>query len=86
VLEKRPDDGAARLALARALSARGEMGEAVAELRRILERYPDDLQARATLGRLLLAEHREPEVAKAYAELLDVLERRDLLEPSEGLQ
>jgi lipopolysaccharide biosynthesis regulator YciM len=84
-LQERPEDGGARLALARALAARRETGEAVAELRRVLERDPDDLEARAMVGRLLLADGREAEAAKAYAELLDVLERRGLLHATEGL-
>jgi lipopolysaccharide biosynthesis regulator YciM len=86
LLEERPDDGGARLALARSLSTRGDFGEALAELRRILERDPDDLQARTTLGRLLLAESRESEAAKAYAEHLDVLERRGVPHAREELE
>ena len=41
----------------------------------LLERDPEQLDARAVLGRLLLAEHRDAEATKEYAELLDVLER-----------
>jgi tetratricopeptide (TPR) repeat protein len=40
LLEERGDDLHARLALARALAARGEIEEALAELRRLLERDP----------------------------------------------
>jgi len=78
LLEERPDDSAARLALARALAARGEADEAVDELRRILELEPDDVEARSTLGRLLLSEQRGSDVAKEYGELLEVLDRRGL--------
>jgi lipopolysaccharide biosynthesis regulator YciM len=78
LLEQRPDDAGARLALARTLAARGDSDEAVAELRRILEREPDDVEARSTLGRLLISEHRDGEATKEYAELLDVLHRRGI--------
>ncbi len=76
LLEERPDDPGARLALARHLAARGEIEESIAELRRILEGQPDQAEARSTLGRLLLSEHRDAEAIKEYGELLDVLERR----------
>jgi lipopolysaccharide biosynthesis regulator YciM len=79
LLAEQADDAHARLALARALAARGETEEALAELRRLLEREPENLEARGVLGRLLLAERRDAEATKAYAELLDVLERRGLL-------
>ena len=61
LLAERGDDLHVRLALARALAARGEIEEALAELRRVLERDPEHLAARAALGRLLLSEHRDPE-------------------------
>jgi lipopolysaccharide biosynthesis regulator YciM len=78
LLEERPEDSGARLALARTLAARGDTDDAVAELRRILETEPDDVEARSMLGRLLLSEQRRSDAAKEYAELLDVLERRGL--------
>jgi lipopolysaccharide biosynthesis regulator YciM len=78
LLEERPEDSGARLALARSLAARGDTDDAVAELRRILGREPNDVEARSTLGRLLLSEHRDPDATKEYGELLDVLERRGL--------
>lgn len=85
LLDERPEDAGARLALARALAARGGVDDAVAELRRLLEREPEDLEARGMLGRILLAEHRDQEATKEYAELLDVLDRQDLLRPRETL-
>jgi len=78
LLEERPEDSGARLALACTLAARGDTDDAVAELRRILESEPDDVEARSRLGRLLLSEHRDPDATKEYGELLDVLERRGL--------
>ena len=86
LLEAQPDDTAARLALARALAARGDTATAVGELRRMLGRQPDDLEVRGTLGRILIAEHRDPEAVKEYAELLDVLERRAAAPPRGGLE
>jgi len=78
LLEERPEDSGARLALARTLAARGDTDDAVTELRRILGREPNDVEARSTLGRLLLSEHRDPDATREYGELLDVLERRGL--------
>ncbi len=79
LLAGREDDAHARMALARAIAARGDVEEALAELQRLLEREPESLEARGVLGRLLLSERRDAEAAKAYAELLDVLERRGFL-------
>jgi lipopolysaccharide biosynthesis regulator YciM len=78
LLEAQPEDAGARLALARALAARGEVEEAAAQARRVLERDPEHVEAMATLGRALLAEPREAEALKAFAELLDALERQGL--------
>ena len=55
----------ARLALARALSARGEAEAAVAEVRSVLERDSEDLQAHAVLSRVLLAPGMEAEAVEA---------------------
>lgn len=79
LVESQPEDAVARLALARALAARGEVDEAAAQVRRVLERDPEHVEAMATLGRVLLAEPREVEALKAFAELLDALERQGLL-------
>jgi len=86
LLEERPDDSGARLALARTLAARGETDDAVGELRRILESEPDDAEARSTLGRLLLSEHRDSDATREYGELLHVLERRGLGAKSGALE
>ena len=69
------EDAGARLALARALAARGATEDALAEVRRVLDREPEHIEAHAAQGRILLAEGREAEVAKAHEALLDVLER-----------
>jgi len=78
-LEQRPGDLAARLALGRALAARGGIDEAIGELRRIIEAAPGDLQATAELGRILLAQGRDGDAARLLAEVLDALEQRGLL-------
>lgn len=73
-LERRPEDAAARCALARVLAERGELGRALAEL----ERVPSEakgLAQRLLRGRLLLRSAREQEALAAFAELLDWLER-----------
>jgi lipopolysaccharide biosynthesis regulator YciM len=79
-----PDDSGARLALARVLAARGATEDALAELHRLIERVPEDLEAHGAAGRVLLAEHRDPDAVKAYAELLEVLDRAGLLRPRES--
>src|SRR5262249_46054423 len=86
LLAERGDDVHVRLALSRALAARGEIDEAIAELRRVLERDPEHLAARAALGRLLLSEHRDPAATKAYGELLEGLGRCGLRRSRERLE
>jgi len=81
LLEERPEDTEARLALARHLAARGSAEEAIGELRGILARDPAHSEARSTLGRLLLSEHRDGEAIEQFGELLDVIERGA---PTEG--
>jgi len=76
LLDEAPDDGEARLALARSLAGRGAVDEAEAELRAALEREPEALAVHAALGRVLLGEGRAEAAAKAHEELLGVLERR----------
>ncbi len=84
-LESRPDDGAARLALAQALASRGETEGALAAVRRVLERDPDDLRAHRARARVLLAAGHEQEAQKALQELLDALERRGAFAEREPL-
>jgi lipopolysaccharide biosynthesis regulator YciM len=69
------DDPGARLALARALAARGAIEDALGEVRTVLEQDPTHLDAHVARGRILLAEGREAEVVKAHETLLGVLER-----------
>lgn len=85
-LEKHPEDGPARLALAGALAARGETTAALTEARRVVERDPDDLLAHRSLARILLAEGREQEALKVFEGLLDALERRGLLASRERIE
>jgi lipopolysaccharide biosynthesis regulator YciM len=85
LIESRPDDRGARLALARTLAARGDTEPALAELAQVIESDPEDLEARATLGRILLAERRDEEAAKAHVELIAALERQGLLRARESL-
>jgi lipopolysaccharide biosynthesis regulator YciM len=73
-LEARPDDVAARCALAKVLAERGELGRALAEVGRIPLRDADRTP-RLLRGRLLLRGAREKEALAAFAELLDWLER-----------
>jgi len=85
LLEERPDDARARLALARTLAARGNAEEAIAELERVRHDDADNLEARAALGRLLLAERRDEHALREYGELLDALAARGLLREREKL-
>jgi len=86
LLAEQSDDGGARLALASALSARGEADGALAELRIVLEKNGDDLSALAAIGRTLLTEGRDAEASRLLADLLDALERRGLLHATEKLE
>lgn len=75
ILEGRPYDHSARIALARARASRGDTNGAVEELARTIEVAPDHSGLRAELGRQLIATGQDAEALKAYAALLDVLER-----------
>jgi lipopolysaccharide assembly protein B len=77
LLEDRPTDSIARIALARAVASRGDTVAAVEELARAVEVSPSDPALRIELGRQLLAEGQESEAIKAYSGLLDALERGD---------
>lgn len=78
------DDAGARLALARALAARGAASEALEEVASVLERQPHSLEAHAVRGRILLSEGREAEVVKAHEALLDLLERERVTLPGDA--
>jgi lipopolysaccharide biosynthesis regulator YciM len=75
ILEERPDDVTARIALARHLEARGDVDAAVSELRGLLERRPEEMAVRTALGRMLLSAGRDGEALKDFSALLDVLDR-----------
>ena len=76
LLEQRPDDASARMALAASLGARGEFESAVLELRRVLDGDPESVPARIALGRLLISGNRDSDAIKEYRELLEWLDRR----------
>lgn len=75
-LLKRPGDGSAQVALATALAAGGAIEDALNELRQAAGRDSENLEIHSALGRLLLSEGKTLESEKAYAVLLEVLERR----------
>lgn len=77
ILDQRPDDVGARMALARALAAWGEVDAAVAELQALLARDPASVPAHAMLVRVLLAASREREALGALSGLLARLEREE---------
>jgi lipopolysaccharide biosynthesis regulator YciM len=79
LLEDQPDDVSARQALARLLSARGDVDAGVSELTRVLAADADDLDSRAALGRILLSDGRMGDAAREYGSMLDALSRRGLL-------
>ena len=75
ILKERPGDPAAAIALSRAHASRGDSKAAVEDLVRVLETTPELLELHAELGRLLIGVGQDAESLKAYANLLDVLER-----------
>jgi lipopolysaccharide biosynthesis regulator YciM len=85
-LAAHPEAAKVRLVLARSLAARGDAGAALVELDQLLQREPERLDAHAARARVLLAEGREAEAAKAFAELLDVLDRQGTLLAREVLE
>jgi lipopolysaccharide biosynthesis regulator YciM len=78
------EDAGARLALARALAARGAVEDALLCAREVLEQGAERLEAHAVQGRILLAEGRDAEVVKAHAALLDLLERERVRLPGDA--
>ena len=75
LLDARPKDHGARIALARARSSRGDTSAAIEELARAIEVTPDHLGLRCELGRLLISSGQDAEALKAYGDLLSVVER-----------
>lgn len=75
VLAVRPLDAEARIALARSHASRGNRNLAIEELARAIELTPGHSGLRAELGRQLIATGQDAEALKAYAALLDMLER-----------
>ena len=75
ILQDRPFDHAARIALARNRASHGQTKRAIEELSRAIEVAPHDLALRVELGRQLLASGQEGEALKGYADLLEALER-----------
>jgi len=86
VLESHSSDVGACLALARSLASRGNVDEALAELRNRVERVPDQLEIHAAIGRLLLSEGREAEACGKFSEILEMLDRRGALQAPEKLE
>ena len=82
ILEDRPDDAAARMALSTTLASRGETDPAVLELRRVLDVHPQHLEARLALGRILLAAGRDADALKEYRELIEWLAARSSSTPT----
>jgi lipopolysaccharide biosynthesis regulator YciM len=85
VLEKRPDDADARMALSSNLASRGETDRSVLELRRVLDVHPSRMGARLALGRVLLAAGRDADALKEYRELIEWLASRHDTPRDEGL-
>jgi lipopolysaccharide biosynthesis regulator YciM len=75
LLESRPEDHSAQIALARVRSSRGDSKSAIEDLARAVEIAPEDFELRKELGRQLMAAGQDLEALKAYAELLDVIDR-----------
>jgi lipopolysaccharide biosynthesis regulator YciM len=84
ILEERPSDCAAYIALARARAGRGDTSQAIETLARAIETAPEHPGLRTELGRQLIASGQDAEALKAYAELLDMLDRASFtLQPEE---
>lgn len=86
IIEDRPSDHAARIALARTRAGRGDRAQAIEVLARAIEIAPTEPGLRVELGRQLIASGQDAEALKAYADLLDALERDSIalqLEPGQ---
>jgi lipopolysaccharide biosynthesis regulator YciM len=85
ILEERPSDCAAYIALARARAGRGDTSQAIETLARAIETAPEHPGLRTELGRQLIASGQDAEALKAYADLLDMLDRASFtLQPEEN--
>jgi lipopolysaccharide biosynthesis regulator YciM len=84
IIEDRPFDNAAQIALARAQAGRGDTSQAVEILARAIEIAPDHPGLRIELGRQLIASGQDTEALKAYADLLDAVERASISLQSEA--
>lgn len=85
LIKAEPGDPHARLALARALAARGDMKAAEQALRELVKLRPDDLEPRSALLRLHSASIEDPALAGDLEGLLEALERQDVLRDWEKL-
>ena len=84
ILEDRPSDCAAHIALARARAGRGDTSQAIETLARAIETAPEHPGLRTELGRQLIASGQDAEALKAYADLLDMLDRASFTLHSEA--
>ncbi|HIF93225.1 MAG: tetratricopeptide repeat protein [Myxococcales bacterium] len=75
LLDRRPEDHSARIALARVRRSRGDSASAIEELARAVEITPEELSLRSELGRQLIAAGQDSEALKAYAGLLELIDR-----------
>lgn len=85
LIDRQPEDTHARLALARALAARGELASATEVLRELVALQPDELEPRSALLRLRAGTIEDVELAGDLEGLLEALERRDVLRDWEKL-
>jgi len=84
LLESRPGDRFATLALARSLCSHGDSAAAVEVLQRAIAASPEDTGLRAELGRQLLTAGQDTEALKAYQDLLGTIERLERDGSGEG--
>lgn len=85
LIDAQPEDVHARLALARALAARGDSTAAIAVLRELVALQPDELEPRSALLRLRAGAIEDAELAADLEGLLEALERTDVLRDWEKL-
>ena len=85
LIEDRPGDAGARLALIRSLLARGDAKLAETEARELLDRDPTNLAAQGSLLRCLLGAGDTEGALKQSAELLQMMSQAGLLEHREAL-